>query len=90
MYIPVKAIVITVGLFLLLFIVISKIVTRFINKEASIQLLKSDAVIEKPIKSHLLSLLSSVLISITLTYLLKIDHGIVGSLGLFYYTLFFL
>ncbi|WP_107924533.1 FtsX-like permease family protein [Lysinibacillus parviboronicapiens] len=90
MYIPVKAIVITVGLFLLLFIVISKIVTRFINKEASIQLLKSDAVIEKPIKSHLLSLLSSVLISITLTYLLKIDHGIVGSLGLFYYTLFFI
>ena len=40
MYVPFKAIMLTIGLFLVLFIVISKVMTRFINKEASIQLLK--------------------------------------------------
>ncbi|MGE6513826.1 FtsX-like permease family protein [Lysinibacillus sphaericus] len=90
MYVPFKATALTVCLFLILFIVISKIVTRFINKEASIQLLKSDSVIENPIKSHLLLLIISVIISTTLIFLLKIDHGIIGSLGLLYYTLFFI
>jgi putative ABC transport system permease protein len=89
MYVPIKAIVLTVGLFLVLFVVISKIMTRFINKEASIQLLKSDIVIEKSIKSHYLLLIISITISATLAYLLKIDHDIVGSFGILYYIVFF-
>ncbi|MGE7914878.1 FtsX-like permease family protein [Lysinibacillus xylanilyticus] len=89
MYIPIKAIVLTVGLFLVLFVVISKIMTRFINKEASIQLLKSDIVIEKSIKSHYLLLIISITITATLAYLLKIDHDIVGRFGIFYYIVFF-
>lgn len=89
MYIPIKAIVLTVGLFLVLFVVISKIMTRFINKEASIQLLKSDATIEKSIKSHYPLLFISIVISTALFYLLKINHDIVGSLGVLYYTVFF-
>ena len=89
MYIPIKAIVLTVGLFLVLFVVISKIMTRFINKEASIQLLKSDIVIEKSINSHYLLLIISITISTTLAYLLKIDHDIVVSFGILYYIVFF-
>lgn len=89
MYIPIKAIVLTVGLFLVLFVVISKIMTRFINKEASIQLLKSDIVIEKSIKSHYLLLIISITISATLAYLLKIDPDIVGRFGVLYYIVFF-
>ncbi|MFJ8460955.1 FtsX-like permease family protein [Lysinibacillus xylanilyticus] len=89
MYIPIKAIVLTVGLFLVLFVVISKIMTRFINKEASIQLLKSDAIIEKSIKSHYPLLFISILISTALSYLLKINHDIVGRFGVLYYAVFF-
>lgn len=89
MYIPIKAIFLTVGLFLVLFVVISKIMTRFINKEASIQLLKSDIVIEKSIKSHYLLLIISILISTALSYLLKINHDIVGRFGVLYYAVFF-
>lgn len=89
MYIPIKAIVLTVGLFLVLFVVISKIMTRFINKEASIQLLKSDAIIEKSIKPHYPLLFISIVISTALSYLLKINHDIVGRFGVLYYTVFF-
>lgn len=89
MYVPIKAIMLTIGLFLVLFIVISKVMTRFINKEASIQLLKSDVVIEKSIKPHYLLLFISIMISTTLVYLLKIDHDIVGNLGILFYVVFF-
>ncbi|MCL1697974.1 FtsX-like permease family protein [Lysinibacillus sp. BPa_S21] len=89
MYMPMKAIALTVGLFLLLFVVISRIMTRFINKEASIQLLKSDAVIEKSIKPHYLLLFVSFIISTTLAYLLKIDHELINSFGILYYLAFF-
>lgn len=89
MYFPIKAIMLTIGLFFILFVVISKIMTRFINKEASIQLLKSDAVIEKSIKPHYLLLFISIMISVGLGYFLKIEHDIVGSLGLLFYVAFF-
>lgn len=89
MYMPIKAIGLTIGLFLVLFVVISKIMTRFINKEASIQLLKSDAVIEKSIKPRYLLLFISIIISTILAYLLKIDHEIIYSFGVLYYTAFF-
>jgi len=90
MYFPIKAIMITIGLFLVLFVVISKVMTRFINKEASIQLLKSDVVIENSIKSHYLLLFFSIIIALGLGYFLKIEHDIVGSLGLLFYAAFFL
>ncbi|WP_347723339.1 ABC transporter permease [Lysinibacillus capsici] len=90
MYIPLQAISITIGLFLILFVVISTVVTRFINKEASIQLLKSDIVIEKSIKPHYGLLILSILMSATLAYLLKIEHSIVDTLSVLYYLLFFI
>lgn len=90
MYIPLQAISITIGLFLILFVVISIVVTRFINKEASIQLLKSDTVIEKSIKPHYGLLILSILMSATLAYLLKIEHSIVDTLSVLYYLLFFI
>lgn len=90
MYMPLQAISITIGLFLILFVVISTVVTRFINKEASIQLLKSDTVIEKSIKPHYVLLILSILMSATLAYLLKIEHSIVDTLSVLYYLLFFI
>lgn len=90
MYMPLQAIGLTIGLFLLLFVVISTLVTRFINKEASIQLLKSDTVIEKSIKPHYVVLILSILMTATLAYLLKIEHSIVDTLSVLYYLLFLL
>ncbi|MFJ3390427.1 FtsX-like permease family protein [Lysinibacillus sp. NPDC086135] len=86
MYVPIKAIMLTIGLFLVLFIVISKVMTRFINKEASIQLLKSDVAIEKSITPHYLLLFISIMISIGLGYFLNADYDIGGSL---FYVAFF-
>ncbi|MFJ8088309.1 FtsX-like permease family protein [Lysinibacillus sp. NPDC095746] len=86
MYVPIKAIMLTIGLFLVLFIVISKVMTRFINKEASIQLLKSDVVIEKSIKPHYLLLFISIMISIGLGCFLNTEYDIGGSL---FYVAFF-
>ncbi len=90
MYMPLQAMGLTIGLFLILFIVISTVVTRFINKEASIQLLKSDTVIEKPIKPHYVLLVLSIMMTATLAYLLKIEHSIVNTLSVLYYLLFFI
>lgn len=90
MYMPLQAIGLTIGLFLLLFVVISTLVTRFINKEASIQLLKSDIVIEKSIKPHYVVLILSILMTATLAYLLKMEHSIVDTLSVLYYLLFFI
>ncbi|QPA54764.1 ABC transporter permease [Lysinibacillus sphaericus] len=89
MYIPLQAIGLTIGLFLILFMIISKVVTKFINKEASIQLLKSDTVIEKSIRPHYILLAASIMMTSLLAYLLKIEHAIVASLGALYYLLFF-
>lgn len=89
MYMPLEAISLTIGLFLILFIVISKVVTTFINKEASIQLLKSDTVIEKSIRPHYVLLATSSMMTAFLAYLLKIEHAIVASLGVLFYFLFF-
>lgn len=89
MYIPLQAIGLTIGLFLILFMIISKVVTKFINKEASIQLLKSDTVIEKSIRPHYFLLAASIMMTSLLAYLLKIEHAIVSSLGALYYLLFF-
>lgn len=90
MYMPLQAIGLTIGLFLLLFVVISTLVTRFINKEASIQLLKSDIVIEKSIKPHYVLLILSILMTATLAYLLKMEQSIVDTLSVLYYLLFFI
>ncbi|AJK89625.1 MULTISPECIES: FtsX-like permease family protein [Lysinibacillus] len=89
MYIPLQAIGLTIGLFLILFMVISIVVTKFINKEASIQLLKSDTVIEKSIQPHYILLAASIVMTSLLAYLLKIEHAIVESLSVLYYLLFF-
>ncbi|MFS0818024.1 FtsX-like permease family protein [Lysinibacillus sp. 1P01SD] len=89
MYLPLQAIGLTIGLFLILFIVISKVVTKFINKEASIQLLKSDTVIEKSIQPHYILLAVSSVMTVMLAYILKIEHAVVESLGVIYYFLFF-
>lgn len=90
MYMPLQAMGLTIGLFLILFVVISTVVTRFINKEASIQLLKSDTVIEKPIKPHYVLLVLSIMMTATLAYLLKTEHSIVDTLSVLYYLLFFI
>lgn len=90
MYFPLKAIVLTILLFIGLFVVISKVVTRFINKEASIQLLKSDTIIEKSIPKHPYLFGISIICSATLAYLLKINHHFVESLGILYYLIFFI
>lgn len=90
MYFPLKAIVLTLLLFIGLFVVISKVVTRFINKEASIQLLKSDTIIEKSIPKHPYLFGISIICSATLAYLLKINHHFVESLGILYYLIFFI
>ncbi|WP_338652315.1 FtsX-like permease family protein [Lysinibacillus sp. Y5S-8] len=89
MYMPLQAIGLTIGLFLILFVVISTVITRFINKEASIQLLKSDTIIEKSIKPHYVLFILSIMITGILAYFLKTEHAIVDTLGILYYLLFF-
>ncbi|MEC0273147.1 ABC transporter permease [Peribacillus frigoritolerans] len=63
MYVPLQSIMLTIVLFAILFIAVSKWMTRFIKKEEIVQLLKADVTQEKLIASAPLKLVLSVIVS---------------------------
>ncbi|MEK4028443.1 MULTISPECIES: ABC transporter permease [Bacillaceae] len=63
MYVPLQSIALTVVLFTILFFIVSKLMTRFINKEEMVQLLKADITQEKLIAPAPLKLLLSLMVS---------------------------
>ncbi|KUF32898.1 ABC transporter permease [Bacillus sp. G3(2015)] len=89
MYIPVQAIVLTTVVFAILFFIVSKFITRFINKEEAVHLLKADVTQEKLITPAPWKLLLSVLTSGFLALSLMLEMNWVQEYGLVYYILLF-
>ncbi|WP_096186358.1 FtsX-like permease family protein [Evansella halocellulosilytica] len=90
MYVPVQAIAMTFILFSVLFLIVSKITTRFIKKEEAIQLLKADVTQEKLILPTPWKFLLSILVSAVLLLPFKVSPGIIESLGIVYYISLFI
>lgn len=89
MYVPITAIVLTISLFTILFFVVSNFMTRFINREEAIQLLKADVTTEKVITPAPGKLLLSLIASGFLLISLKLEISWVLSFDTFYYMALF-
>ncbi len=89
MYIPVQAIALTTILFAILFCIVSKFITRFINKEEAVLLLKTDVTQEKLITPAPWKLLLSVITSGFLALSLILELNWIESPGMVYYLLLF-
>ncbi|KFN03774.1 ABC transporter permease [Bacillus clarus] len=89
MYIPIQAIALTIALFTMLFFIVSKFITRFINKEEAVHLLKADVTQEKLIAPAPWKLLLSVITSGFLVLSLILEMNWVESSGTLYYILLF-
>ncbi|MGE7887712.1 FtsX-like permease family protein [Bacillus cereus] len=89
MYIPIQAIALTAILFTILFCIVSKFITRFINKEEAVLLLKTDVTQEKLIAPAPWKLLLSVITSGFLALSLILEMNWIESLGMVYYLLLF-
>lgn len=68
MYILVEAIGLTISLFTILFFIVSKFITRFINKEEAVHLLKADVTQEKLIEPAPWKLLLSIILLSPIRY----------------------
>ncbi|MBT2618894.1 MULTISPECIES: FtsX-like permease family protein [unclassified Bacillus (in: firmicutes)] len=90
MYVPVQAIGLTVFLFVILFFVVSKFMTRFINKEEAVQLLKADVTQDKLIIPAPRKLILSLSVSGSLLLALKWNMNWVESIGLLYFIALFI
>lgn len=88
MYVPLSAILLTVILFSLLFLIVSKVITRFINREEAIQLLKADVTTEKVITPKPIQLLLTSIMSSFLLISIKSQYHWVDSLGIIFYIAF--
>ncbi|WP_422118104.1 FtsX-like permease family protein (plasmid) [Bacillus thuringiensis] len=89
MYIPIQAIALTIILFAILFCIVSKFITSFINKEEAVYLLKADVTQEKLIVPAPWKLLLSVITSIFLALSLILEMNWVESSGTIHYILLF-
>lgn len=85
MYVPLAAMSLTVVLFCMLFVIVSKFITRFINREEAIQLLKADVTTEKIIASSPAKLVLAIIVSSVLCIAMKLQFTWVESLGMIYY-----
>ncbi len=90
MYVPVQAIIMTLILFSVLFLIVSKFTTRFIKKEEAVQLLKADVTQEKIIRPTPWKFLLSILVNAVLLLFFKVSPGIIESLGIVYYIILFI
>lgn len=90
MYVPVQAIIMTLILFSVLFLIVSKFTTRFIKKEEAVQLLKADVTQEKMIRPTPWKFLLSILVNAVLLLFFKVSPGIIESLGIVYYIILFI
>lgn len=89
MYIPIVPIIVTVIMFTLLFFIVSKFMTRFINKEQAIQLLKADVTQEKTIKKNFVAPIVSFIVMLGLGAMIYIFSKKMYNTTLIY-LLFFL
>ncbi|MDZ5608723.1 ABC transporter permease [Bacillus pseudomycoides] len=89
MYIPIQAIALTIILFAILFFIVSKFITRFINKEEAVHLLKADVTQEKLIAPAPWKLLLSAITSGFLALSLILEMNWVESSGTIHYILLF-
>ncbi|MHA7108080.1 FtsX-like permease family protein (plasmid) [Bacillus sp. C-3-6] len=90
MYIPVQAVGLTIVLFTILFLLVSKFITRFINKEEAVHLLKADVTQEKLIEPAPWKLLLSMITSGFLVFSLMSEMNWIESYGMVFYILFFI
>lgn len=89
MYVPIIAIIVTICLFTILFFVVSKFMTRFINKEEAIQLLKADVTTEKLITPVPRKLILALVVSGLLLLALKLELKWILQLDTIYYMALF-
>ncbi|MEG0260691.1 MAG: ABC transporter permease, partial [Lysinibacillus sp.] len=85
MYVPSLAIIVTVTLFTILFLIVSKFMTRFINREEAIQLLKADVTTERLITPAPFRLLLSVIFFGIFIIPVILDLKWIYTLGLIFY-----
>lgn len=90
MYVPIQAILLTIVLFSLLFLILTKFMTRMIKKEEIIQLLKADIIQEKLIKPAPFKLILSIIISVILLFSVIKEMNWVESLGILPYIALFI
>lgn len=90
MYVPIKAILLTIVLFSLLFLVVTKFMTRMIKKEEIVQLLKADITQEKLIKPAPFKLILSIIVSVFLLFSAIKEMNWVESFGMLYYIALFI
>ncbi|MFE8697122.1 FtsX-like permease family protein [Cytobacillus sp. FJAT-53684] len=90
MYIPIQAILLTIILFSLLFLIVTKLMTRMIKKEEMAQLLKAEMTQEKPIKPAPFKLVLSIIVSVFLLFSMIKEMNWVESFGIISYIVLFI
>lgn len=90
MYVPIKAILLTVVLFSLLFLIVTKFMTRMIKKEEIVQLLKADITQEKLIKPAPFKLIGSIILSVFMLFSMIKEMNWVASFGMISYIVLFI
>ncbi|TCJ01718.1 FtsX-like permease family protein [Cytobacillus praedii] len=90
MYVPIKAILLTIVLFSLLFLVVTKFMTSMIKKEEIVQLLKAEITQEKLIKLAPFKLILSIIVSVFLLFSAIKEMNWVESFGMLYYIALFI
>ncbi|WP_336823863.1 ABC transporter permease [Sporosarcina sp. USHLN248] len=90
MYIPIQAILITIVLFSLLFLIVTKVMTWMIKKEDVVQLLKADITQEKLTKPAPFKLIVSIMVSVILLFSMIREMNWVESFGILPYIALFI
>ncbi|MFE0505939.1 FtsX-like permease family protein [Peribacillus butanolivorans] len=85
MYVPIQSILLTIVLFALLFLVVSKFMTRLIKKEEIVQLLKADITQEKLIAPAPFKLILFIIVSVFLLISIKKEMNWVKSFEMVWY-----
>ena len=90
MYVPIQAILITIVLFSLLFLIVTKLMTLTIKKEEIVQLLKADMTQEKRIKAAPFKLIVSIIVSVFMLFSMIKEMNWVESFGIIAYIVLFI
>ncbi|MGY0694874.1 FtsX-like permease family protein [Virgibacillus sp. FSP13] len=90
MYVPIQATLITIVLFSLLFLIVTKLMTYTIKKEAIVQLLKADMTQEKRIKPAPFKLIVSIIVSVFMLFSMVKELNWEESIGIIAYIVLFI
>ncbi|MEI3607617.1 FtsX-like permease family protein [Pseudogracilibacillus sp. SE30717A] len=90
MYVPIQAILITIVLFTLLFLIVTKFMTYMIKKEEIVHLLKADITQEKLIKLEPFKLILFIIVSVFLLFSMIKEMNWVESFGTLSYIALFI